>query len=112
MPAPVTLAAWPRSRQGATDDSAAETSPLSRHSLSITFRTLSIVCADGRSRCLARRARPLDEPQPTLAPVRVDAPRAEPVEVTGADEAVDDDAVGADRQHLSRLLVDDVLDAA
>src|SRR4029078_4004996 len=48
---------------------------------------------------------------PALAPVRIDAPRTHAVVVARADEAVDDDAVRVDRQHLARLLADDALHA-
>src|SRR3954451_16920824 len=72
---------------------------------------LSTLPGGGRSRRGVKFGR-ADAPEPALAPVRVDAPRTHAMEVTGTDEAVDDDAVRLDVDHLSGLLVDDVLDAA
>src|ERR1700733_11142481 len=60
--------------------------------------------ARSRRDVVFRRVDPLE---PDLAPVRVDAAGAEPVVVTGADDAVEDDAVRLDLDHLAVLLLDD-----
>src|SRR6476620_5248266 len=54
----------------------------------------------------------VDPLEPDLAPVVIDPASTEQVEVAGADDAFEDDAVGLDVDHLAVLLLDQASHAA